>query len=209
MKHFDPCVRNFMVTYKNVWFCHLFLIKLLFTWEKGKSYLLIGPSLSANPASRHSTGHCFIHHPSENVFLDFFFFLVYPMASKNRIICKTFFFFLFRAIRVAYGGSHARGWIGGTAAGLHHSHSNIRSLTHWVRPDIEPTTSWFPVIFVSAAPWQELCKTFWKKAKVSLDEIQAVNSPAHSDQPWRFQKRNGRLIEARAMQNAESKREVN
>ena len=41
----------------------------------------------------------------------------------------VFFFFLsfFRAAPVAYGGSQARGPIGATAAGLHHSHSNARS----------------------------------------------------------------------------------
>ena len=32
---------------------------------------------------------------------------------------------------------------------------NARSLTHWARPGIEPTTSWFLVGFVSAAPGQE------------------------------------------------------
>ena len=34
---------------------------------------------------------------------------------------------LFRAISVAYGGSQARNIIGATVAGLHHSHSNVRS----------------------------------------------------------------------------------
>ena len=61
---------------------------------------------------------------------------------------------------------------GATAAGLHHSHSNIRSkphlptynrahsnmgsLTHGARPGIEPITSWFLVRFISAEPQQEL-----------------------------------------------------
>ena len=34
--------------------------------------------------------------------------------------------------------------------------SNTRSLTHWARPGIEPTTSWFLVRFASAAPQWEL-----------------------------------------------------
>ena len=38
-----------------------------------------------------------------------------------------FFFFLFRAALTAYGSSQARGLIGATAAGLHHSHRNARS----------------------------------------------------------------------------------
>ena len=41
----------------------------------------------------------------------------------------SFFFFL-RVAPTAYGGSQARGRIGAVAAGLHHSHSNTRSLTH-------------------------------------------------------------------------------
>ena len=38
----------------------------------------------------------------------------------------TFFFFLFRP----YGGSQAWGPVGDTAAGLHHSHSNLESEPH-------------------------------------------------------------------------------
>ena len=52
-----------------------------------------------------------------------------------------FFFCLFRASFVAYGGSQARG--------LHHSYSNARSLTHWVKPGIKPTSSWMLVGFVN------------------------------------------------------------
>ena len=36
------------------------------------------------------------------------------------------------------------------------AHSNAGSLTHWARPEMEPTTSWFLVRFVSTAPWWEL-----------------------------------------------------
>ena len=41
-----------------------------------------------------------------------------------------FFFLLFRAQPVAYGGSRARDLIRATAAGLHHSHSNAGSEPH-------------------------------------------------------------------------------
>ena len=53
-------------------------------------------------------------------------------------------------------------WLGGwiravaVAAGLHHSHSNARSLTHWVRPGIEPASLWILVGFVSSEPQWEL-----------------------------------------------------
>ena len=36
------------------------------------------------------------------------------------------------------------------------AHSNLGSLTHWVRPGVEPTYSWTLVGFVFAEPWQEL-----------------------------------------------------
>ena len=39
----------------------------------------------------------------------------------------SFLFFFFRAAGAAYGSSQARGQIGATATGLHHSHSNARS----------------------------------------------------------------------------------
>ena len=82
-----------------------------------------------------------------------------------------FIYLIFRAAPAAYGSSQARGWIGATAGAMPQSqqhriwaesvtyttaHSNARSLTHWVRPGIEPSTSWFLVSFVSAVPWREL-----------------------------------------------------
>ena len=63
---------------------------------------------------------------------------------------------LFTADPAAYGDSQARGQIGATAAGLRQSHSNAESLAHGVRLGIEPTTSWFPIRFVSPAPREEL-----------------------------------------------------
>ena len=69
---------------------------------------------------------------------------------------------------MAYGGSQARGLISAVAAGLCHSpqqrriraasvtyttvHGNARSLTHGVRPGMEPAISWFLGGFISAAP---------------------------------------------------------
>ena len=58
----------------------------------------------------------------------------------------VFVFWLFRA----YGSSQARGCVGATAARLHHSHSNARSPTHWVRPGVEPTSLWILVGFVGS-----------------------------------------------------------
>ena len=40
------------------------------------------------------------------------------------------------------------------------AHNNDRSFSHWVRPGIEPTSSWILVRFLSAEPWQELLVCF-------------------------------------------------
>ena len=47
------------------------------------------------------------------------------------------------------GSSQVRGWTGAAAAGLHHSHSNARSLRHWVKQGIEPTSSWILAGFLT------------------------------------------------------------
>ena len=80
----------------------------------------------------------------------------------------------FRAALTAYGGSQARGWIRPVATGIRTSqpqlhqiratsvtyptpHGNATSLTHWVRPRIEPESSkWLLVRFASAEPRWEL-----------------------------------------------------
>ena len=79
------------------------------------------------------------------------------LVNQNLHLSASFCFVLLsRATLKAYGSSQARGGIRATATSLHHSHSNARSLTHWARPGIEPTSSWFLVGFVSAAPQWEL-----------------------------------------------------
>ena len=56
----------------------------------------------------------------------------------NKYYVGNFFFLLFRATSSAYGVSQARGLIGATAAGLHHSHSNTGP-----EPRLRPThSSW-------------------------------------------------------------------
>ena len=69
---------------------------------------------------------------------------------------QTFFFLICRAAPAAYGSSQVRGQIRALAAGLHHSHSNTRSPTHWSRPGIKPTSSWILAGSVSAVPQWEL-----------------------------------------------------
>ena len=43
------------------------------------------------------------------------------------------------------------------------AHVNARSLTHWARPGIEPTTSWFWVGFISAVPQREFLVSIGNK----------------------------------------------
>ena len=102
--------------------------------------------------------------------------------GSNILVCPSFFFFsfflffffsLFRPVPKAYGSSQARGWIGAIATGLITAsakqdpsrvcnlryaiaHANTRLITHWVRPGIEPTSSWMPVGFLTAKPQQKL-----------------------------------------------------
>ena len=75
-------------------------------------------------------------------------------------------------IPAAYGSSQARGQIGAIPASLHHSHSNTRiwlssvtfttdqgntrSLAHWLRPGIEPTSSWILVQLVTTELGRDL-----------------------------------------------------
>ena len=56
-----------------------------------------------------------------------------PLDGEPAFLSFLFFFF-FRTTPSAYGGSQARGRIGATAAGLHHSHSNARP-----EPCLQPT----------------------------------------------------------------------
>ena len=96
------------------------------------------------------------------------------LQNRNRL---TFFFLLFRATPVAYGDPQARGRmnqsyscqpmqqsqqqrIWAESATYTTARSNARSLTHLVRPGIEPETSWFLVRFISIVPWWELLFTF-------------------------------------------------
>ena len=81
-------------------------------------------------------------------------------------------FCLFRAEPKAYGGSSESNqscscWptpqpqqhgIQATSVTYTTAHGNAGSLTHWVRPGIEPVSSWRLVRFVSVEPWQNYNK---------------------------------------------------
>ena len=109
------------------------------------------------------------------------------------LILHISFLFCLGAAPAAYGSSWTRGWIRAAAAGLHRSHAiqylshtvnyiaACSSLTHWVRPGIEPASSqilcrvlnplshnrnsWFCIFFVpSFLPFFTIamaCRSFW------------------------------------------------
>ena len=66
--------------------------------------------------------------------------LMQPLWKTRWRFLKSSFFGLFRAALLAYGSSQARGGMGAVAAGLRHSHSNIRSeLCLWPIPQFTAT----------------------------------------------------------------------
>ena len=108
-----------------------------------------------------------------------FFFASSPVSHWQILSVKSlkislYLFLLFRAAPTVYGSSLARDRIRAATAGLHHSHSNAKiramsviyttghsytgSLTHWVRPGSEPTSSWILVRFLTAEPRWEILK---------------------------------------------------
>ena len=73
-------------------------------------------------------------------------FLLY-ICRRNLVHREFFFFFLSlpfffsRAAPVTYGSSWVGGWLRAIAASLCHSHGKTGSLTHSLRPGIEPESS--------------------------------------------------------------------
>ena len=76
-----------------------------------------------------------------------------------KVFCFCFFFF-FLAAPVAYGCSGARGWIWATSVTYTAAWGNARILTHWVRPGIEPVSSWILVMFLTH--WATMVTPYWK-----------------------------------------------
>ena len=68
-----------------------------------------------------------------------------------------FFLDLFRVSPMAYGSFQAREHkIWAVSATYTTPHGNAGSLTCWLRPEIEPASSWIVVRFISTEPCQEL-----------------------------------------------------
>ena len=104
--------------------------------------------------------------------LEIFYFWPWVAGTQMWFYANSFccYCFFFRAKPAAYWSSQAMGWTGTVAASHSHSHSSMesdlhlppipqlmtRSLTHWVRPGMELSSSWILFGFVTAKPQQEL-----------------------------------------------------
>ena len=104
---------------------------------------------------------------------DFCLFLLFTLPSIFQSY-DLFFLIFFLPLHPLHS-SQARGWIGAAAAGIHHSHGNTGSLTHWARPGIEPASSWIPARFISAKPQWDLwvlthAVNFWMGMTSGLGE---------------------------------------
>ena len=116
--------------------------------------------------------------------------VIAPPPPPHSPVLKTqkkkfaFFFWLFRATPVAYGGSQARGWMwscscrptpepqqsGIQAESVTYTtaHGNDGSPTHWARLGIDPATSWFLVRFVCTTSWWELQDSLFEEPSPPL-----------------------------------------
>ena len=88
---------------------------------------------------------------------------MFPGVQQSDSVLLVHISILFKAAPVAYGGFQARGlkWscshqltpqsqqIGAPSATYTAARGNTRSLTHWARPGIEPTSSWILVGFLT------------------------------------------------------------
>ena len=64
----------------------------------------------------------------------------FPWGPSSLCPNVHFFFFLFRAVPVAYGSSQARGQVRTAPLGLYHSHSSVGSELHlWPMPQLTAT----------------------------------------------------------------------
>ena len=148
------------------YFAHLVFSVLLgnyYSGEDRKCYWIYSSKKKYWACTAGYISSCF----KEKEYLDNRWWLQLSSVLQSSIVCYKVCCFLFvclfvlsfclsRAAPAAYGGSQARGRIRAVANGLCHSHGNAGSLTHWVRPGINPETSWFLVGFVSTGPQREL-----------------------------------------------------
>ena len=93
---------------------------------------------------------------------------IYPIfrmgsADENSRALMNFYYYYYFCFLVAYGGSQTRGWnrsyscwptpqpqqcrIWSKSVTYTTAHGNARSLTHWGRPGIKPTSLWMLVEF--------------------------------------------------------------
>ena len=109
------------------------------------------------------SGNAFSEYPIKNNY-----FHLYNISSALHLLL---IYLLFRAAPVAYGSSQARSQMGAAAASLHHSNTNTRFLTHWVRPRIKPSSSWIRAWFVITEPQLELLSLVYLSSLAPLTAV--------------------------------------
>ena len=142
--------------------------------------------------------------------------LVLYLFLHDRYVAETFlffgsvfvfFFFSSRATPMACGSSQHRVRIETVAASQCHSHSNAGSephltytmihsnagpLTHWVRPRIEPVSSWILIVPVTTEPRRELLFCFCHAPSMQKFRGQGSN-PHQSSEPSQCSDKTGSL----------------
>ena len=110
--------------------------------------------------SKSCRGHLYPNGESIQISLKVFFCLFvcfFPLSFEGRI-CGIW---KFPGQRSNWSYlSHSNAGIRPASATYTTAHSNAGSLTHWVRPGIEPTSSWILVGFATTKPQQELPEGF-------------------------------------------------
>ena len=109
-------------------------------------------------------------------------------------VCLSFC--LFRAAFAVYRLSQARGWIGAVAVATQNpswamsvtyttTHSNAGSLTHWVRPWIEPKSSWILVGFINHCAMMGTPVLYcWRKLYTPILTVKSRSRISDLEENW-------------------------
>ena len=158
------------VTPCNMYFKIFFILFLLdYSWFTVLCQFLLNSIMTQSYIYRHSFSHIISHHVLSQVFV---YSSLYYTIGPHFLSFFLLLLLFFRATPAAHEISHTRGsngnyrcWpmpqpqqheIRGVSVSYTAARSNAWSLTHWVRPGLEPTSSWLPVRFISVEPQWEL-----------------------------------------------------
>ena len=128
------------------------------TWHEQIRMTRKWPAVSCIGPCMWSYRHCTGQKNLEGSMRDWIVKDPFPDTHSAHHCLRYVFIYLFSLFRGCTCGTWKfPGWIRAAAAGLHHSHSDARSFTHWARPGIEPTSSWILVGLVTTEPQWNPC----------------------------------------------------